>query len=194
MPGEDCDSPLATGVLRDGRAGVDWPDLREVAPMLKRYLVDLTRRERTDLLSLLNKGIAPARTLSPARILLAADERKTDADTALSLHVHPATVKRTRRRFCRRPRRPRPAREATARRSGQGRSQAGGVPGGAGLQQCVLGPRALDHAAAGPPPGGAWGGKGHQRRDGAPRTQKTQRWKPNTCSRSLLVRGRSGTA
>ncbi len=33
--------------------------------MLKRYLVDLTRRERTDLLSLLNKGIAPARTLNP---------------------------------------------------------------------------------------------------------------------------------
>ena len=33
--------------------------------MIKRYLVDLTRRERTELLSLLNKGIAPARTGLP---------------------------------------------------------------------------------------------------------------------------------
>jgi transposase len=67
--------------------------------MLKRYLVDLTRRERTDLLSLLNKGIAPARTLTRARILLAAHENKTDSQIAAALHVHPATVERTRRRF-----------------------------------------------------------------------------------------------
>ena len=67
--------------------------------MLKRYLVDLTRRERTDLLSLLNKGIAPARTLTRARILLAAHENKTDVQIAEALHVHPATVERTRRRF-----------------------------------------------------------------------------------------------
>jgi transposase len=67
--------------------------------MLKRYLVDLTRRERTDLLSLLNKGIAPARTLTRARILLAAHETKTDVQIAEALHVHPATVERTRRRF-----------------------------------------------------------------------------------------------
>ena len=52
--------------------------------MLKRYLVDLTRRERTELLGLLNKGIAPARTLTRARILLAADEHKTDAEIAAS--------------------------------------------------------------------------------------------------------------
>jgi hypothetical protein len=67
--------------------------------MIKRYLVDLTRRERTELLGLLNKSIAPARTLTRARILLAADEHKTDAEIAASLHVHPATVERTRRRF-----------------------------------------------------------------------------------------------
>jgi hypothetical protein len=48
--------------------------------MIKRYLVDLTRRERTELLGLLNKSIAPARTLTRARILLAADEHKTDAE------------------------------------------------------------------------------------------------------------------
>src|SRR5688572_5629473 len=67
--------------------------------MRKRYHVDLTRTERTELLGLLNKGIAPARTLTRARILLAADEHKTDAEIAASLHVHPATVERTRRRF-----------------------------------------------------------------------------------------------
>ncbi|PVE20569.1 IS630 family transposase [Microvirga sp. KLBC 81] len=67
--------------------------------MLKRYHVDLTGRERSELLGLLNKGIAPARTLTRARIQLAADEHKTDAEIAASLHVHPATVERTRRRF-----------------------------------------------------------------------------------------------
>jgi hypothetical protein len=64
--------------------------------MLKRYLVDLSRRERTDLLGLLNKGIAPARTLTRARILLAAHKNKTDMQIADALHVHPATVERTR--------------------------------------------------------------------------------------------------
>jgi transposase len=67
--------------------------------MIKRYLVKLTRRERADLLALLNKGIASARKLTRARILLAADEHKTDAEIACALHVHPATVERTRRRF-----------------------------------------------------------------------------------------------
>jgi transposase len=67
--------------------------------MLKRYLVDLTRRERTELLGLLNNGITPARTLTRARILLAADEHKPDAAIAEALHVHPATVERTPRRF-----------------------------------------------------------------------------------------------
>jgi transposase len=67
--------------------------------MIKRYLVKLTRRERADLLALLNKGIASARKLTRARILLAADEHKTDAEIATALHVHPATVERTRRRF-----------------------------------------------------------------------------------------------
>jgi hypothetical protein len=41
--------------------------------MLKRYLVDPSRRERTEFLRLLNKGIAAARTLTRARIVLAAD-------------------------------------------------------------------------------------------------------------------------
>ena len=67
--------------------------------MIKRYIVKLTRRERVELLGLLTKGIAPARTLTRARILLAADEHKTDAEIADALYVHPATVERTRRRF-----------------------------------------------------------------------------------------------
>ena len=50
-------------------------------------------------MGLLNRGIAPARTLTRARILLAADGHKTDAAIAEALHVHPATVERTRRRF-----------------------------------------------------------------------------------------------
>src|SRR5688500_3480609 len=105
--------------------------------MLKRYLVDLIRRERTELLGLLNKGIAPARTLTGARILLAADEHKTDVQIAEALHVHPATVERTRRRFV----------EGRAARAlyeklrpggpAQARSQAGGVPCRARLQQCA---------------------------------------------------------
>src|SRR5215212_8958418 len=64
---------------------LDWPGgcrlgcSEKGQPMLKRYHVDLTRKERTELLGVLNKGIAPACTLTRARILLAADEHKTDA-------------------------------------------------------------------------------------------------------------------
>ena len=55
--------------------------------MLKRYLVDLTRRERTELLGLLNKGIASARMLTRARILLAADEHKTVLSQSRSIAI-----------------------------------------------------------------------------------------------------------
>jgi transposase len=67
--------------------------------MNKRYIVDLTADERAGLLALLNKGVAPARKLTRARILLLADEGGTDREIAAALHVHPATVERTRRRF-----------------------------------------------------------------------------------------------
>lgn len=66
--------------------------------MRKRHLVELTRHERTELLGLLNKGVALARTLTRARILLAADAPKSDAEIAAALHVHPVTVERTRHR------------------------------------------------------------------------------------------------
>ena len=67
--------------------------------MNKRYIVDLTADERTGLLALLNRGVAPARRLTRARILLRADEGGTDQEIAAALHVHRATVERTRRRF-----------------------------------------------------------------------------------------------
>ena len=67
--------------------------------MNKRYIVDLTADERTDLLGLVGKGMAPARKLTRARILLLADEGRTDEEIADALHVHRVTVERTRRRF-----------------------------------------------------------------------------------------------
>lgn len=67
--------------------------------MNKRYIVDPTADERAGLLALLNKGVAPARKLTRARILLLAAEGGTDREIAAALHVHPATVERTRRRF-----------------------------------------------------------------------------------------------
>ena len=67
--------------------------------MNKRYIVDLTADERTDLLALVGKGIVPARKLTRARILLLADEGKIDEEIADALHVHRVTVERTRRRF-----------------------------------------------------------------------------------------------
>jgi transposase len=67
--------------------------------MNKRYIVDLTADERAGLRALLNKGAAPARRLTRARILLLADEGGTDPEIAAALHVHRATVERTRRRF-----------------------------------------------------------------------------------------------
>ena len=67
--------------------------------MNKRYIVDLTEDERAGLLALLTRGVAPARRLTRARILLLADEGGTDQGIAAALHVHAATVERTRRRF-----------------------------------------------------------------------------------------------
>ena len=67
--------------------------------MNKRSIVDLTADEPAGLLALRHKGVAPARKLTRARILLLADEGGTDREIAAALHVHPATVERTRRRF-----------------------------------------------------------------------------------------------
>ena len=67
--------------------------------MRKRFIVDLTHEELASLAGLLRKGVAPARNLTRARILLLADDGGSDQAIAAALHVHPATVERTRRRF-----------------------------------------------------------------------------------------------
>lgn len=65
----------------------------------KTYIVDLTEQERTYLLDFIKTGERSARKLNRARILLLADEGKTDDDIAKALHTGTATVQRTRQRF-----------------------------------------------------------------------------------------------
>ena len=67
--------------------------------MPKRYLVDLTTAERTELSTLVRRGVTSARRLTRARILLLADEGRPDEAIAAARHVHRATVERTRQRF-----------------------------------------------------------------------------------------------
>lgn len=66
------------------------------------YAVALTEAERAQLRTLIGAGIAPARTLTRARILLKANQGEggpgwTDVAIAGALEVHPATVARVRR-------------------------------------------------------------------------------------------------
>lgn len=65
----------------------------------KTYIVDLTKEERTHLLDIIKNGKRRARKLNRARILLLADEGKTDGEIAEALHTGTATVQRTRQRF-----------------------------------------------------------------------------------------------
>ncbi len=72
----------------------------------KRYHVILTDADRAALHALIAAGIAPARTLTRARILLKADEGADgpawgDPRIAEALEVDPATVGRVRTRFAR---------------------------------------------------------------------------------------------
>lgn len=67
--------------------------------MAKKYVVDLTADERTQLLALLKKGKVAARKVCRAQILLQANEEASDAVIAVTLHVGVATVERTRKRF-----------------------------------------------------------------------------------------------
>jgi hypothetical protein len=66
--------------------------------------VYLTEAERAQLRTLVGSGIAPARTLTRARILLKANQGEggaawSDAGIAGALEVHPTTVARVRRQF-----------------------------------------------------------------------------------------------
>src|SRR6266480_3153071 len=68
---------------------------------MKLYRVKLTPEERAQLLELLSKGKAAARTLTHARILLKADEGEagpclTDDEIALGVGVNRSTVERVR--------------------------------------------------------------------------------------------------
>ena len=65
----------------------------------KRYVVDLEDEERARLRDLVRRGKLSARKLTRAHILLRADEGAVDTAVAEALHVHVATVGRTRRRF-----------------------------------------------------------------------------------------------
>lgn len=67
--------------------------------MRKRYIVDLTEAERAELESLTRRGIASARRLTRARVLLLADEGASDEVVAAALHVHRRTVERLRQHF-----------------------------------------------------------------------------------------------
>jgi len=67
-----------------------------------KFAVELTEAERAQLRTLVGSGVAPARMLTRARILLKANQGEggpgwTDAAIAGALEVHPATVARVRR-------------------------------------------------------------------------------------------------
>lgn len=72
--------------------------------MPKKYLVVLSEAERARLRTLVGQGMAPARELTHARILLKANTGEggagwTDQAIAAALEVHVATVERVRQRF-----------------------------------------------------------------------------------------------
>lgn len=66
----------------------------------KIYDVHLTEKERGQLLAWVNRGKQLARVLTRARILLLADERRTDAEIAEVLNISRGTVFRIRKRYC----------------------------------------------------------------------------------------------
>lgn len=65
----------------------------------KIYIVDLTKEERADLLDFIKSDKKSARKLNRARILLLADQGKSDREIAEALHTGTATVYRIRQRF-----------------------------------------------------------------------------------------------
>ena len=67
--------------------------------MAKRYLVELTEKERTQLQAVGKKGKVVARRLRRAQLLLLAADGYTDREIASALHLGVSTVERTRKRF-----------------------------------------------------------------------------------------------
>lgn len=69
-----------------------------------KYAVDLSEAERAELRTLVGSGVAPARMLTRARILLKANQGEggpgwSDEAIAGALEVHPTTVARVRRTY-----------------------------------------------------------------------------------------------
>jgi transposase len=67
--------------------------------MAKKYIVELSKVEKTELVELTQKGRPGARKIKRANILLLANAGKTDLEIAELLHTSWLTVHRTRQRF-----------------------------------------------------------------------------------------------
>ena len=65
----------------------------------RKYIVDLTSKERQELLELTRKGSQSVRKVRRARILLKADEGWKDREIMAALDTSSTTVERTRKRF-----------------------------------------------------------------------------------------------
>jgi len=66
---------------------------------LKKYVVQLTPEERSELAALTSRGKASARRIKRALILLAAADGDSDEAIAASVRVHPTTAEAIRKRF-----------------------------------------------------------------------------------------------
>ncbi len=67
--------------------------------MAKKYIVDLSEDEVSQLQTLIKKGKHKARTITRAHILLMASEGEIDQAIASCVRVHVSTVERTREKF-----------------------------------------------------------------------------------------------
>lgn len=67
--------------------------------MAKRYVVELTEEERTQLRAIGKKGKVVSRRLRRAQLLLLAADSYTDTEIAATLHMGVSTVERIRKRF-----------------------------------------------------------------------------------------------
>jgi transposase len=67
--------------------------------MAKKYIVDLSEDEVSQLQSIIKKGKHKARTITRANILLMAAEDETDSAIADRVRAHVATVQRIREKF-----------------------------------------------------------------------------------------------
>jgi transposase len=67
--------------------------------MAKKYIVDLSEDEVSQLQAIIKKGKHKARTITRANILLMASEGETDQAIASTVRAHIATVQRIREKF-----------------------------------------------------------------------------------------------